>query len=383
MGFKELDLKIGYDSDDVDISEVFYKPVLSKSIFYKRLSGYFSSSTFAVVLKEILEFSKRGGKIQLVTSPEISEKDYSIINDVINGNFKEFENIIIKKISEEPNSLFRDCNAIMGWLLSNQIDGDPQLEIKIAIPIKANGELSTNNIFHQKVGILFDQENNKISFEGSVNETGSGWKGNIERFKISTSWKNDVDKERVEMDIQTFKKFWDNEGKRTKVIKLPEAVKKEFMKIRPKSTEEYNKIIQRLENELILKSEKYTLRNYQQDAVKSWIENKNKGIFEMATATGKTFTAFGAIDQILKQKGRLVIIISVPYTHLVEQWVNEFENFKKNFKTESTFQNIKIQKCYSEINNWKIKIEQRIRDINEKDMNGKYFLNVLLILFFE
>jgi superfamily II DNA or RNA helicase len=379
MSFEDLDLKLGYDSDDVDISEEFYKPVLSKSILYKRLSGYFSSSTFAIIVKEILEFSTRGGKIQLVTSPEMSEKDYEIINEAVNGNVKKFEGMLIEKISEESNSLFRDCNSIMGWLLHNQINGEPQLEIKIAIPTKSNGELSNNSIFHQKVGIFFDQDNNKISFEGSVNETGSGWKGNIERFKISTSWKNDIDNERVNMDIDTFEKFWKDEGKRTKVIKLPEAVKNELIKIRPKSTEEYNKIIGRLQKELISNTQKFTLRNYQQDAIKSWVENQYKGIFEMATASGKTFTALGAINEILKDTNRITVIISVPYTHLVEQWSDEFERFKNNFTVEDKFKDIKIQKCYGEINNWKSRVDQRIRDINEKDTSGNYFLNIFLI----
>ena len=379
MGFKDLDLQTGYDSDEVDISQVFYKPVLSHSMSYHRLSGYFSSTTFAIAIKETLDFIKRNGKIKLVTSTEFSQQDFLIIQDVINGNTSRFESDLIKKISEESDPTLRDCNAIMGWMLANTIDGEPQLEIKIAIPITEQGKSNTNSIFHQKVGIFYDGENEIISFEGSVNETGSGWTENIEKFKIAKTWSDESDKKRVELDVKTFEKFWNNQGKRTMVIDLPDAVKNKLIKVRPKSTDGFNEIIKRLEKNLTLNVKKSFLRDYQQRAIDAWRENNSQGIFEMATGTGKTFTALSAINGILDQRNRLVVIVSVPYTHLIEQWEKAFESFTNNFDTGMNLTNFKIQKCYGEIPDWKVKIRRRIRDINEKDIGGKYFLNNLLI----
>ena len=379
MGFKDLDLQTGYDSDEADISQVFYKPVLSHSMSYHRLSGYFSSTTFAIAIKETLDFIKRNGKIKLITSTELSQQDFSAIQDVINGNTSRFESDLIKKISEESDPALRDCNAIMGWMLSNTIGEEPQLEIKIAVPLTEQGEPSTNSIFHQKVGIFYDGENEIISFEGSVNETGRGWTENIEKFKIAKTWSDESDKKRVELDVKTFEKFWNNQGKRTMVIDLPEAVKNELIKVRPKSTAEFNEIIKRLEKNLTLNVKKSFLRDYQQRAIDAWRKNNSQGIFEMATGTGKTFTALAAINGILDQRNRLVVIVSVPYTHLIEQWEKAFESFTNNFDTGMNLTNFKIQKCYGEIPDWKVKIRRRIRDINEKDIGGKYFLNKLLI----
>ena len=379
MGFKDLDLQTGYDSDEVDISQVFYKPVLSHSMSYHRLSGYFSSTTFAVAIKETLDFIKRNGKIKLVTSTEFSQQDFLIIQDVINGNTSRFESDLIKKISEESDPTLRDCNAIMGWMLANTIDGEPQLEIKIVIPITEQGKSNTNSIFHQKVGIFYDGENEIISFEGSVNETGSGWTENIEKFKIAKTWSDESDKKRVELDVKTFEKFWNNQGKRTMVIDLPDAVKNKLIKVRPKTTDGFNEIIKRLEKNLTLNVKKSFLRDYQQRAIDAWRENNSQGIFEMATGTGKTFTALSAINGILDQRNRLVVIVSVPYTHLIEQWEKAFESFTNNFDTGMNLTTFKIQKCYGEIPDWKVKIRRRIRDINEKDIGGKYFLNNLLI----
>jgi superfamily II DNA or RNA helicase len=40
----------------------------------------------------------------------------------------------------------------------------------------------------------------------------------------------------------------------------------------------------------------------------------------MATGTGKTFTAIGALQQLLKREKKLVTIISAPFLHLTSQW---------------------------------------------------------------
>jgi superfamily II DNA or RNA helicase len=65
------------------------------------------------------------------------------------------------------------------------------------------------------------------------------------------------------------------------------------------------------------------LRDYQNEAIDQWFDNENRGILEMATGTGKTFTAIGAIDRVLDTATEpLLITIAVPYTHLAEQWIS-------------------------------------------------------------
>ncbi len=85
MSFRDLDLKIGYDSDENDIANEFYKPVLKLAVQYDRLAGYFSSTTFAVAISETLDFIKNGGKMRLVTSTQISNQDKQIFQDYVNG----------------------------------------------------------------------------------------------------------------------------------------------------------------------------------------------------------------------------------------------------------------------------------------------------------
>ncbi|WP_315819382.1 DEAD/DEAH box helicase [Paraflavitalea speifideaquila] len=70
-----------------------------------------------------------------------------------------------------------------------------------------------------------------------------------------------------------------------------------------------------------------SLREYQEEAIKNWKENDYCGIFEMATGTGKTYTALSAIWELLRERERLFVIISCPFIHLAEQWQDEAEKF--------------------------------------------------------
>ena len=50
----------------------------------------------------------------------------------------------------------------------------------------------------------------------------------------------------------------------------------------------------------------------------------------MATGTGKTLTALGAVAELCKNVKRLAVIIVCPYQHLVEQWVEDIRAFGAN-----------------------------------------------------
>jgi DNA phosphorothioation system restriction enzyme len=69
-------------------------------------------------------------------------------------------------------------------------------------------------------------------------------------------------------------------------------------------------------------------REYQQDAVKAWLSNRGRGILNMATGTGKTVTSLLAASELAElQDGRLALIVAAPYQHLVDQWVEDLQDF--------------------------------------------------------
>ena len=72
-------------------------------------------------------------------------------------------------------------------------------------------------------------------------------------------------------------------------------------------------------------------REYQNEAYKSWIKNDFKGIFAMATGTGKTITSLNCVVEEYKKTNEYLVIITVPTITLVNQWVDEAKKF--NFKS--------------------------------------------------
>lgn len=69
-------------------------------------------------------------------------------------------------------------------------------------------------------------------------------------------------------------------------------------------------------------------REYQQEAIENWIEANGRGILRMATGTGKTITALQAATKVAESlDGKFVLIVAVPYQHLVDQWAEDLQEF--------------------------------------------------------
>ena len=79
MSLKDLDIEEEYRSSYDDIIDKFYIPLLKESISYKRAVGFFSSSALSEIARGISIFAKNGGKIKLIASPKLSEKDITDI----------------------------------------------------------------------------------------------------------------------------------------------------------------------------------------------------------------------------------------------------------------------------------------------------------------
>jgi DNA phosphorothioation system restriction enzyme len=69
------------------------------------------------------------------------------------------------------------------------------------------------------------------------------------------------------------------------------------------------------------------IREYQQEAIRNWFRNDCQGLLEMATGTGKTITALSATAKLWEVTNRLGVVIVCPYTHLVDQWVEDIKLF--------------------------------------------------------
>jgi superfamily II DNA or RNA helicase len=69
------------------------------------------------------------------------------------------------------------------------------------------------------------------------------------------------------------------------------------------------------------------LRSYQQNAIDAWIANGHQGILEMATGTGKTFTASQCIGLFQEQFTSTVTVVIAPSQSIASQWLENLGAF--------------------------------------------------------
>lgn len=336
----EKELEFSYNSADDDIVREFYNRVLSEAVRYDRISGFFNSTSLAVAAYGMTNFIKNEGHMRLLCSAQLSSEDLNSINnsddlkDIIDKNFlNEFSNL--------KDEFVRNHVELLGWMIANDF-----LEIKIGVLKNQDGEYQ-GGILHSKKGILYDGDGESISFGGSVNETAFGWKINIESLDVFYSWKSP--KEYICSHEREFNNLWNGYSKSIEIIDVPEATRKKLIKIAPKNLEEL-KLVKNIKKEI-----KPKLRDYQKVAVQSWINNDFKGIFSMATGTGKTITALSSLDYLYNKKNKLLTIIVCPQKHLLSQWE---ENIKKfNFSNNVLF-------ASGDNKHWKQNLLSYIGDLN-------------------
>lgn len=317
MDFTELDIQIRYRSEIHNFPRDFMIPVLSKTKLYKRGTGYFCTSALIQLSTGLFELARNGGKIQLVCSPKLSEEDIRAI-DLGYKNRDEAINQGILSAFSEPVNYFEEERLN---LIANLI-ADGSMDIKIAFLEDANGF----RIYHEKIAVFIDENGNKISFAGSVNESENGLDGNFESIYTFCSWKDQSQKDAVLLSEQDFDSMWNNTTYKLHVVSFPEIAIKKLLEYKKDKVDwdidekEYG-YKQFLRSQLKFRiPDGIRLHDYQKDAVAKWKE-KHKGIFDMCTGAGKTYTALAAMVEMAEEcDEKLCVFIVCPYIHLVSQW---------------------------------------------------------------
>ncbi|OQY37008.1 MAG: hypothetical protein B6243_01745 [Anaerolineaceae bacterium 4572_5.2] len=328
--FTELTLPKTLDTSTADIIAGFFVPVLARAVRYDRGVGFFSSGWIRLAAKGLIGLVDNQGKARWITSPILSEDDWQALWA---GN-QAREDIILRatlfrNIDTLAEDLERNTLSALAWMVADEI-----LDFRLALPLN-----KLDREFHAKFGIFTDAQGNQIAFNGSYNDSITGTR-NYEEIDIFRSWIEEQ-MDWVERRKAQFQRLWDNQDENVRVFELPEAAKEKIIKLR--SNERPYKIPDWVEAKVIREKrgsyllgsrfaspripDGITLRDYQEEAIESWFANDCRGLFEMATGTGKTITALGAATQLFAQENRLLLVITCPYKHLVEQWADESQKF--------------------------------------------------------
>lgn len=314
--FKDLEIKDEYRSLHDNVASEFYIPLLSVASGYQRAVGFFSSSILTRIIDGINGLARNGGKIQIIASPYLSEEDFFAIKQ--GYEVREIIKQAVIKELQEPKDFFDEKRLN---ILANLI-ADEVLDIKIAFT--ENG--SSIGMYHEKMGIITDNQGNKVAFSGSMNESEIALIGNYEVIDVWCSWKSAEQQSKVHLKSTAFNSIWNDSEPNVKSFAFPE-LKKEIL---DRYMREKINIQDLFDSEQNLNQDTphipvgVKLHDYQIQAIEEWERQEFQGIFDMATGTGKTYTGLGAISRLYEvASGKLGVIIVCPYQHLVEQWVED------------------------------------------------------------
>ena len=346
MTLKDLHIEKEYRNLKCDVINEFYIPVLSTAVKYKRAVGFFNSAALYEIAIGLKSLASNKGKFELIVSPRLTDEDIKSIQLGYEKRQEVIEAALLRDFHEPKNKVEISKLNLLANLIADNI-----LDIKVAFKLDAHSA----GIFHEKMGIVIDSEGNKLAFTGSMNETYSGLLQNYESIDVFCSWR-DEDAERVAIKEYAFDNLWDNLDTAMEVIPFPQIAIDKLNKYKLKENEalfESQDVDAKPDqtSDFFRIPESIELHDYQVKAIDTWMSKGCRGIFDMATGTGKTYTALGALAKLSeKLRNHLAVVIVCPYQHLVEQWVEDICAF-----------GVKPLICYSRYN-WKKTLARMISD---------------------
>lgn len=359
----------------------FFSDCLCNAKEFDLMLGFFSSSAISVLCDGFAAFLYNGGRMRLIVNDVLTEKDKDTIargmGHEILPSFDLGDIEVLKETLSEQDRHFFECLA---WLIRNG-----RMEFKVIAPFSGKG------IAHTKCG-CFSDGLDKVAFDGSVNFSRTALVLNMESLTASCSWDGPSEYAKVKDIIKEFDRNFSGGNPFVRYIEIQDvrtAISSSFggKEIESLLADEYD-LIEKKNNDSIpdtvraslerarqcvkgaikrCKEERYTREyeealatgrphfayptgpfDYQEEAFSRWKERGQKGLFAMATGTGKTITALNVEYEIYKRTGYYKAIILVPTVMLVEQWVRECGKFG--------FDNV-VRVC-SANRNWSAEVER-------------------------
>ena len=352
----------------------FFSEALCNSTHFNIKLGFFSSSAINILSDGFATFLYNGGRMRMIINDLLSIDDQQAImagemdTMVPYFDLQDFEKV--KRTLSERDEHFFEC---LSWLIRND-----RLDIKIIVPKEGDG------IAHSKCG-FFSDGLNKVAFDGSCNFSRTALIDNLESITAFCDWDGQGDVCKIKDIEDDFTNTFSGNDESVIYLKAEEVkaginnnfnhkdidelvrdskalLEKRFSDTFPKSiqavlirarrrAESIIDKISHLEEEGVKKEEPIfpfgEPRDYQKQAYENWKDNKQKGLFAMATGTGKTLTALNCLLNIYKKFHFYKAVILVPTITLVDQWESECKKF--NF--------FNIIKVSSKNNNWKNEID--------------------------
>lgn len=339
---KDLELQPVYDSERYDLISDLQVPLLQQAKDYLRGVGFFTSGWLRLAAQGMSAFVSGDGTARVVLSPILDEADWDALkfgesarNDVV------LREVLTRNIDNLAITLENDTRNALAWMVA-----DGFLEFRFALP----RDRASAGDYHDKVGVFTDGNGDCVAIHGSLNDSIKA-SLNGEAFSVFKSW-DPGQSPYVDMHRARLEALWNNQNKQFSVYRIPEAIREQFIKLRTSPDRPYS----RSTPQKICAASPYCtvkLHSYQKTAIEEWRLAGCRGVFEMATGTGKTITSLAAATSVYQEQGRLALVILVPYLHLLEQWERNCCQFG--------FTPIL---CSGEHDRWQINVKSAIQDFN-------------------
>jgi len=347
--------------------EKFFNDCLENSKEFDLQLGYFSSATISVLADGFATFISKGGRMRLVINHIVSKEDKQAISKGIHGGIIDCFDLTnfdtLRRTFDEYQQQFFECLAFLIY--------DKRIDIRIIKPRNKKG------ISHTKSGQFRDGDS-ITSFTGSANFTISGLFNNLEEIKIDRSDSIDMMvQKRIKGQREEFDTIMEGKKKNVEYLSPENLISAIMSNYVDKDIEELLDVeakLRQIKKERAIREKEELMdifaedfpnikpkfpypsgpRDYQKTAFENWKNNKQRGLFAMATGTGKTITSLNCLFEIYQRKGYYKAIILVPTITLVNQWEQECRKFQ--------FAN--ITKIFSKNLTWRDEVERIL--FNEK-----------------
>lgn len=371
----------------------FFSECLCNATSFDLMLGFFSSSAISVLSDGFATFLHNGGQMRLIINDILTDDDKNAIEKAKESDFiNTFDLSDIEALRDtlsERNRHFFEC---LSWLIRNN-----KIDIRIIAPLNGEG------IAHTKCGLFYDGIN-KVAFDGSVNFSRTALVENKESLTASCSWDGDIEIEKIKDTEKEFNLTFSGDDKNVRYIdakdvktkicntfpdkELTDLLNDEYRILTGQETlklptsvqlalsnakERVIRAISAYHKEDIVDTDTcnpcfpYATgpREYQMTAFKNWKANGQKGMFAMATGTGKTITSLNCLYEIYKHSGYYKALILVPTIALVEQWESECKKFNFN----------NIIKVCSKNNSWREEVDRlKVTESLSKDKPTSYII---------
>ena len=323
----------------------FYLTAFANSKELDLLLGYFSFSAINVLSLGFAKFIANGGKMRIIANSVLSSQDKDTL--MLAKEPGEHEDQIdlsdMKALRYSLTKYGVHFFSCMAWLIK-----EDRIEIVLVRPKEKKG------ISHYKSGVFSDGKT-EVGFKASCNFTVYGLLENLEELDAFLKWENSRSSRFIDAQKEYFESIFSRQNDFVEYVPVEDikvAIQEEFgnksenelvideqelnrlEKNRLRNNTRIQNLLKGIEDELdvIQTLPKFPFpsgpREYQKQAYLAWKANNRKGVFAMATGTGKTITSLNCLLNEFQIEGKYQAIILVPSIALLNQWEKEVESFQ-------------------------------------------------------